>query len=894
MRIEHWLYTIPLRLRSLFRRNQVEQDLNDELQYHLDHKTEQYISRGLSPAEARRTALRDLDGLTQRKEECRDMRRVNFIENLSQDLHYTLRTLARAPGFTLVMVLTLALAIGANSAIFSVIRGVMLRHLPYPNQDRLVRFFLTSVEYPKFPINAFDFLDFRARNRSFETMALMSRSDLQLSGVGEPQRLMAFRATAGYFHTLGILPQRGRDFDRSDELPGHERVAIVSDRLWRTRFHADPNILGAKIRLDARAFTVIGVMPEQMRHPGNEYRPIPYGDNVDLWWPFTFEGKDQRGNHYSEGIARLKPGVSVAAALAEMNSIMAQLAREHPDGDGGWHVLVIPLYTEIVGSNQRTLLVLLGAVGLVLLIACANAANLLLARAASRRREIAVRKALGAARSRLIRQMLTESTVLSIFGGLGAALIAVFGVKALVAMLPADFPRVNDIHVDFSVFAFTLLIALATGLLFGLAPALQSSRADINQNLREGARGSTGSARHLRLRNLLVTSEVTLACVLLIGAGLLLRSFVNLIQTDPGFRAERVLTASVALPNETYKDGPSILRFYNLLLARLQSLPAVHASGIGSDLPWTGYDDNVGGFVIEGKKPPPHENFHARYHMASPDYFRALGIPLVSGRFFNDDDNMKGHPVLIINRAMAKRYWPGENVIGRRVNFFEDNPKPDDKNWCTIVGVVGDIKDTPQKAGAEPAFWWSFPQTPFGFPSLMITVRANTDPASLVSAVRSSIQEIDPTLALADVRLMQQIAQANLSTPRVIVTLVALFAVLAITLAAIGTYGVISYSVSQRMQEFGMRVALGAKPWDVIRLVLSQGMKLATLGVVIGVFCALALARVLSNLLYGVSATDPATFAIVALLALAIAALACYLPARRATTADPIVALRAE
>ena len=892
MRIEHWFYTVPLRLRSLFRRNQVEKELEEEFQYHLQLKTEQYMSQGLALEEARGAARRDMQGLEQRKEECRDMRRVNRIDSLVQDLRYTARTLGRSPGFTLVMVFTLALAIGANSAIFSAIRGVMLRHLPYPQQDRIVRFFTTNANYPRFPINAFDFLDFRARNRLFDCMAIMSHGDLQLSGAGEPQRLTGFRVSAGYFHVLGIAPQRGREFDKSDELPGRERVAILSDRLWRTRFNADPNVLGAKIRLEARSFTVVGVMPPEMQHPGNEYRPVPYGDNVDVWWPFTFEGKDERGTHYIEGIGRLKPGVSIAAASAEMNSIMAQLGREHPDGDSGWRVLVVPLYREIVGTNERMLLVLLGAVGLVLLIACANAANLLLARATSRRREMAVRLALGAPRSRLIRQMLTESTVISILGGVGAAMIAIFGVKALVAMLPADFPRLHDIHVDLAVFSFTLVVALATGIFFGLAPALQSSRADVNQNLREGGRGASGSARHLRLRNTLVISEVSLACVLLIGAGLLLRSFVNLLRTDPGFRAERVLTASVSLPEETYNGGPSILSFYNLLLGRLESLPAVHAAGIGSDLPWTGYDDNLGGFQIEGKKPPPHQDFHARFHMASPDYFRALGIPLAAGRFFTDDDNMKGHPVLIINRAMANRYWPGENVIGKRIDFFEDHPKETD--WYTIVGVVGDVKDTPQKAAAEPAFWWAMPQTPFKPPAFMITVRANAEPASLVNAVRISVRELDPTLALADVRLMQQIANASLTAPRFILILVGLFAALAITLAAIGTYGVISYSVNQRMHEFGMRVALGAKPWDVLHLVLAQGMKLAAAGVLIGVVSALALARVLRNLLYDVSVADPLTFAAVALLALTIAALACYLPARRATEADPIVALRAE
>ncbi len=891
--MRRWLDVGIMRGRSLLRRSHVEQDLDKELRLHLDLQTEENMAAGMSPGEARRAAVLRLGGVSQIREECRDMRRIGLIESLGYDLRYALRTLGRSPGFALVMVLTLALSIGATSAIFSVIRGVLLRQLPYPQQERIVRFFLSNAEYPKFPLNPWDFLDFRARNRSFSSMAVMTRSDMQLSGMGEPQRLSGFQVSAGYFRVLGLKPARGREFSTADERRGNELQAILSDRLWRARFNADPNIIGRKIRLEARPFTVVGVMPPDMQHPGNEYRPVPYGDTVDVWTPFTFDGdRNQRGSHFTEGIGRLKDGVARETAAAEMNAIMAQLAREHPDGDSGWRVLVIPLYREIVGPNQRMLLVLLGAVGLVLLIACANAANLLLARATVRRREMAVRLALGAVRSRLIRQMLTESMVISIIGGAGAAAIAIAGARALVALLPGGFPRAHDIHVDFAVFAFTLVIALATGVFFGLAPALQSSRTDVQQNLREGGRAATGSARHLQLRNWLVVSEVALASVLLIGAGLFLRSFVNLLRSDPGFRAEHVVTASVSLPQETYKDGPSHLRFSNLLVARLGSLPGVRASGIGSDLPWTGYDDNLGGFDIEGRPAPPHDELHARYHMASPGYFRALGIPLVQGRFFTDADNLNAPLALIINRAMAQRYWPGGNALGKRINFFNDHPK--DKDWTTVVGIVGDVKDSPQKGSAEPAFWWPHQQTPFGFPNTMIAVRANADPALLVSAVRKSVRELDPTLAVADVRLMDQIADASMSAPRFILFLVGLFAVLAIALAAIGTYGVISYTVSQRMHEFGMRVALGAGTWDVLRLVLAQGVRLALSGVVTGVVCALALAQALRNLLYEVSAADPLTFVAVSVLALAVALLACWLPARRATLADPAIALRAE
>ncbi len=887
-----WLEIVGIRLRTLTRRKRVERELSKELRFHLDRQTEEYIAAGMTPEDARRAALRRIGGLTQIEEECRDMRRTNWIDSLWQDLRYSLRALSGSPGFFAIMVATLTLAIGANSAIFSVIDGVLLRKLPYPDQNRIVRFFLTSASYPRFPINPFDFQDFRARNRLFESMAIMSRSDLQLSGAGEPQRLTGFRVSAGYFRVIGVEPARGREFSVNDERPKNERVAILSDRIWRTRFGADLNILGKTIRLDARPFTVVGVMPARMQHPGNEYRPVPYGDTVDVWWPFTFEGDpSDRGSHYTEGIGRVKPGVTVEQASAEMNALMAQLANEHP-GDRDWRVLVVPLYREIVGANQRMLLVLLGAVGLVLLIACANAANLLLARATGRQREMAVRAALGAARGRLIRQMLTESLLISVLGGVCGTLLAILGTQALVKLLPPTFPRAQDIHMDLGVFAFTLGIALVTGVVFGLVPALQVSRTDLQQSLRESGRSTTGGARQLRLRNWLVIAEVSLACVLLIGAGLMLRSFVNLMRSDPGFRPEHVLTAAISLPDETYRTEETKLRFYQQLSAKLESMPGVRASGLGTDLPWTGYDDNMGGWQIEGKKPPPQAEFHARYHAAGVGYFQALGIPLLHGRFFTGADLKDARKVLIINREMAERYWPGEDVIGKRINFYNDHPS--EKDWTTVVGVVGDVKDTPEKSAAEPAFWWPLQQTPNFFPSILITVRAESNPAFLASEVRNAVRDVDPTLALAEVRFMDQIADASVSTPRFTLFLVGLFAALAITLAAIGTYGVISYSVNQRTQEFGMRVALGAKPADVLLLVLRQGLRLVAAGVVIGAVSALALARILRGLLYEVSAYDPLTFSIVPVLALLIAILACYLPARRATQADPVVALRSE
>jgi predicted permease len=889
MHPERWFDIVYLRLRSLLRRGAVERELDRELRFHLDEEIENNVRRGLTPSAARSAALRRLGGVAQIQEECRDMRRTGTIESFLRDLQYAVRTLIKAPAFALVMVLTLALAVGANSAIFSVIDAVLLRPLPYPRADRIVRIFFASRTFPKFPLNPFDLRDIRARNRCFGAIAGMTRVDRQLSAMGRPERLAGFRITAGYFRVLGVSPALGREFTTEDELPGRSNLVILSDRLWRTRFSAEPGIVGRKIMLDAEPFTVAGVMPP-VTHPGNEYHSVPDGDTVDVWTPFTYRGDgSDRGSHYMEGIARLRDGVSIAQAQAGMDALVAQLAREHPDNTRGWHPMVVSLYQELVGPSRRMLLVLLGAVGLVLMIACANAANLLLARATARQREIAVRAALGAGRSRLVRQMLAESLVISLAGGALGAVLAIGGVRALALLAPADFPRAAAIHVNGAVFAFTFAIALATGVLFGLAPAMQAARTDLQQVLREGGRGASAGTRQLWLRNALVVGEVSLACVLLAGAGLLLRSFVNMLRADPGFRPQRVLTAAISLPGAKYKTGKDIVGFYDRLNRALGALPGVRAAGIGSDLPWTGYDENFGGITIEGRQPPPGQDYHARYHVATEDYFQALGVPLVRGRFFTPHDNMNGRPVIIVNRAMA-RYWGDEDPVGRRITF-EDHPK-DANDWFTVVGVVGDVKDHPNSAAAEPAFWWSVLQN--SFDEMSIVVRAETDPAPLVAEVRDAVRALDPDLAVANLKPMDEIAVQSFSRPRFTLFLVALFAALAAALAGIGIYGVVSYSVSRRTQEFGLRMALGANAWDVVRQVMAQGIRLALGGIVLGVAGALVLGRVLWSLLYQVSPSDPLTFAAVAICAMAITALACYVPARRATTADPVTALRME
>ncbi len=882
---------VRMRVRSLLRRGRVEAELEKELRFHVEQEMEANVAAGMAPAEARYAALRRLGGVARIKEECRDMRRTEYLESVGQDLRYGARTLARSPGFTAVVLLTLALSIGANSAIFSVIDGVLLKPLPYPNASRIVRLFFSSHDYPRFPLNPFDFRDLRARSHLFQALAAFTRSDVQLSGSGEPVRLAGFRVTAGYFRVLGVAPARGREFNAKDELPGNGHVVILSDRTWRDKFSADPGIVGRKLTLDSQPYTVVGVMPPGTEHPGNEYHPLPYGDSVDAWRPFTFDGNpSQRGYHIMEAIGRLKPGVTPAEAQAEMNTLITEIGREH-GGYNGWHMLVVPLYKVIVGPDVRLLLVLLGAVGLVLLIACGNVANLLLARATSRQREIAVRAALGAPRSRLVRQMLTESLLIALVGaGLGIVL-AVGGVRALVSLLPAGFPRAGSIHVNGAVLGFTLLIAVVTGLVFGLAPALEAAHADPQRGLRGGGHGSTAGGGRVRLRNALVLAEVSLASVLLIGAGLMLRSFVNLLRTNPGFKPEHVLTASLSLPDTDYKTSTAIAQFYDQLTRRLAVLPGVKAAGAGTDLPWTGYDENVGGFTIQGETPPPGEDFHARYHTATPEYFRALGTPLVRGRFFTEGDNHNAPKVLIINEAMARLDWQHQDAVGGRLTF-SDTPKAGD--WITVVGVVADVKDRPDANGAEPAFWWPVLQAPFPIPQMSVALRSDSGAAQLANELRGEVHRLDPALAVADVRLMDRIADAGVATARFASFLVGLFAALAIILAAIGIYGVMSYSVNQRTHEFGLRVALGAQRRDVLRLVISQGAKLTLAGAVVGVAGALALSRVMTHLIYGVRAADPLTFTAVFLIVTVVGLGACYVPARRATAADPMKALRAE
>jgi predicted permease len=807
-----------------------------------------------------------------------------MITGFLRDIRYAFRDLSKNIGFTAIAVLTLAAGIGANSAMFSVIRGVLLDPLPYPQAGRLYRIFYSTHEYPKFPFNPSDFLDYRARNRVFESIAVFTEQDLELSDTDRPERLTALRVSKDYFHVLGAPMAIGRDFQASDEIVGNQRVLILSDELWKRRFSADRAIVGRKILMDGEPFTVIGIAPAGFEHCGGDYRSPEHGATVDVWWPFSFESSAFRGSHFLNGIGRLKPGVTEADASGDMNQIASDLGRAY---HYNWRIFLVSLRDEIVGKSRRMLVVLLGAVAFVLLIACVNVAGLLLVRATARSRDMAVRAALGASRMRLIGASLAESLVLALLGAVGGSLVAWWGVALLSKAVTSILPRADLIRVDPTLFAVTLGLSLVTGLIFGLAPAIGAARPDLSQTLREGGRGAT-SGRQIRLRSILVIGEIGLASALLIGAGLFLRSFVNLLRLDPGFRTQNVITAIVVLPQSRYKDGIARDRFFHDFFARISNLPGVRSVGASSDIPWTGWDENAG-FTVEGRPSTQDDDTHARYHSATPDYFRSIGIPLLAGRAISETDDMKAPYVIVVNDSMARRYWPNQNAVGKRITFA-DHPK--DKDWFTVIGVVGDVKDTPSSKSAEPAFWWS--QSQQGFNTMLVAVRTDGDPVRLVGGVRNELAQMDREMPLSNIRTMEQIAGASRSGPRFVLALTGIFAALALALAAIGTYGVIAYSVAQRMHEFGLRIALGARSRDVLSMVLVQGLRLAAIGIVLGLALSWALGQLLRSLLYGVDVHDPTTFLTAALVAMCAALIACFIPASRATQVDPMISLRSE
>ncbi|MFL5539507.1 MAG: ABC transporter permease [Longimicrobiaceae bacterium] len=797
-----------------------------------------------------------------------------------QDIRYALRSLRQHPIFTLTAVLTLALGIGGNTAIFSAVDGVLLRPLPFPEPERLVTVWGHHASIGRETASLPDYLDWRRESRSFSGMAARANTQFTLTGTGEPEVIAGALVTANYFRVLGSPIPVGRGFADEEEKSGASRVAVLSDGFWRREFGGRPDAVGRRIILSGVPYTIVGAGPRGLSEP----------ENVDVWTVLTTDTTLGRRSDFLEVVGRLAPGADARRAQEEMSTIAGRLERAYPGTNAGWGVELVGLQERIVGEIRPALLVFMGAVALVLLIACANVANLMLARVASREREVTIRAALGASRRRLVRQLLTDSVVLALAGGALGLGLAVWGVRGLQALEPGTIPRLGEIAINGSAFAFALGLSVATGLLFGLAPAGRILSYDLRAGLAEGSRGMAGHRSVGRTRSLLVLAEVALASVLLVGAALLLTSFIRLQGVDPGFAPRGILTARLTLPRARYADSTRQTGFAEALLAQVRNLPGVRSAALASDAP-LGDGPPYWSFAVAGVEPPPPDVVQdAVVFRTTPDYFRTFAIPLVRGRLFEARDRGDAPPVALVSEGLSRRFWPGRSPLGARITF--DDPEDSTAVWMTVVGVVGDVRQEGPVAAAYPQLY--VPLAQFSGRSLLIALRTTGDPLALTPALKRAIAGLDPNLALGRVATMEERVASTLARPRVNALLLAGFAVTALMLAALGIYGVIAYGVVQRTRELGIRMALGARGDDVLRLVLRQGMAPVLAGLALGLGGALVASRVLRGLLYGVGATDPAAYAGVAAFLAVVALAASYLPARRAAMLDPVVALRNE
>jgi putative ABC transport system permease protein len=811
------------------------------------------------------------------------------MDSVIKDLKFALRGILKRPAFTAIAVCTLGLGIGASTAIFSVVNSVMLRQLPYPNADRIVAIQEVDREGKQGQVTGPNFLDWRTQNTVFEHLAALKRTNANLSLADQAERIELAQTSANFFDVFGVKAQFGRLFVPGDEQAGHAPVAVLSDALWRRKFGADPNIVGHQVNLDGKTYAVIGVAPPGFQYPGKTEAwlpPLKLAPELNE----RLEPTERRGMGYLFAIALLKPGVSVAQAAGEMDTITARLRAQYPDTNNTRFDRVVSLQEHLVGKQDTMLWLLFGAVMFVLLIACANVANLLLATAASRSKEMAIRAALGASRWRVIRQLLTESTILALTGGVLGLLLSSYGVTAITKLLPRDFPRLSEIRIDWRVFGFALGASLLTGFLFGFAPALQLSKTDVQEAMKESGRGTAGSARHTRLRHALIIAEVALSVVLLAGAGLLFRSFMRLQAVNAGFTPQQVLTAKLSPAGPKFQNDTDYTKFYEQVLDRVSTIPGVQSAGVINTLPLSA--GPTIGFRIEGRpETTPDKWPMTNFRCVSADYFRTMNIPITNGRALTRQDDENAPLRVMINQTLAQRDFPNEDPVGKRVTFGRRG-QDGQPFWAEIVGVSANVRSLELREEAPAEIYFALGQNPFE--NNAIVIRSTIEPQSLAPALRQAVAEVDRSVPVSEIKTMEHIVSESVTQPRFNLFLLGLFGGIALLLSAAGIYGVTTYTVTQRTHELGIRLALGAQVSDVLKLVLGQGMVVITVGLALGLAAAFALMRLMRSLLFGVGENDPLTFTAITLVLFIVALVACYVPARRATKVDPLTALRYE
>jgi putative ABC transport system permease protein len=876
------------RVRALFRRKAVEAELDNELRFHFEQQVAKYEKAGLTRKEALRRVRIEFGGMDEVKEGCRDAHGTQLVESLLQDVRYGLRTLWKSPGFTSIALLTLALGIGANTAIFSVVYAVLLSPLPYKDPSRLVVLNETTPMVGTVSVSYLNFLDWRAQSHAFSQMAAVCGVGFNLAGISQPESIGGEAVSPNYLSILGVHPFLGRDFDASEEKAGTAPVVLLSYGLWESHFGGERGALGRTINLDGRGYTIIGVLPPN-------FRSLDKTDVIEPIGVWVAHNKEEAAERSARGdsvvVGRLAPGSSLSQARAEMEGIAARLARAYPGANDQFGVLLQPIRDVFVHEIRPAILVLFGAVMFVLLIACANVANLFLMRGAGRSREIALRMAVGATRGRVIRQMLAEGFILAVLGGALGLGIAIAGIHGITGMVPTDTLGGASVRLNGMVLIFAGGVVVLSTFLFGFTPALHATKAGVQSQLKEGGRSITGGTESNRWRAVLAVAEVSLALILLVGAGLMMKSLYRLLLVNPGFQPERVLSMEMSLRTAQYDKDPAMLNFWTRVLDGVRALPGVTEAALGSAVPLTD-EHSRADITVEGMILPKPGSFpHPDIHVVSPGYVSTLGIPIVRGRAFTEADHEKAPPVAMINALLAERFFHNGNPLGKRFVFGHPSVKEPPK-WLTIVGVVGDTKLYGLANPARFEVYVPLRQSVAGDMSLI--VKSGIDFAALIPAIRGVVASVDKDQPIFGIATMKKLVADSVATRRVTLVLLGLFSGLALVLAAIGIYGVISYAVAQRTHEIGIRLALGAQPGDVVRMILAQGATITGAGVVAGVLVALGLTRLMTKLLFDVSAADPSTFAAVAIVLMLIAMLACYIPARRTLRVDPMIALRHE